>query len=75
MLYKKIEQANLGNDDENESYYTQEAIQMACSDMKIEEIEREYGPIEVIRKLSEAVEDPAIFSQNLIKKPKNQEQE
>ena len=46
---------------------------MACSDMKIEEIEREYGPVEILRKLTDSIEDPAIFSQHLLKKKKNEE--
>ena len=46
---------------------------MACSDMKIEEIEKEYGPVEILQKLTDSIEDPAIFSQHLLKKQKTEE--
>ena len=54
QLFQVLQKAHLGNDDTDEVFLTQITLQLAVSGMTIEEIEREFGPIQVINTIEKA---------------------
>ena len=43
-----------------EVFLTQQTIQMAVSTMNQEDIEKEYGPIQIVNSIDQALKDPSL---------------
>ena len=51
LLHSQLQKAKFSNNDDYGVWSTQQIIQTAISDMTIPEIEKEYGPVQVVQKM------------------------